>query len=83
MTDGKQGARHGAGQGNPVIDPSLQDRVAEAAAEVDQCFAALGSPLTPGQLDALRAATDRLMRACARVLIELGQAQDETPAESQ
>ncbi len=79
MPDSKRSSRDEAREEIPVLDASLRDRVAEAAADFQRCFPATASPPTPGQLDALRDATDRLMRACARVLIALGRRQDEPP----
>lgn len=61
--------------GSIAVDPSLRDRVADAAAEFDRCFGAVAVQPTPQNMDALRAAADRLMRACARVLMELGKSE--------
>ncbi len=60
-----------AGSGGGVLDPGLRERVDDAAAEFKRCFDAAAAQPTSKNLDALRAATDRLMRAGARVLIEL------------
>jgi hypothetical protein len=75
--DNDPGSLGGARNGDVILCPSLGDDVAAAAGEFDRCFAAAAAQPTPERLDALRDATDRLMRACARVLIELGRSEDE------
>ncbi len=60
-----------AGSGGGVLDPGLRERVDDAAAEFKRCFDAAAAQPTSKNLDALRAAIDRLMRAGARVLIEI------------
>lgn len=60
-----------AGPGDGVLDPALRERVGDAVAEFERCFGAAAAQPTSKNLDALREATDRLMRAGARVLIEL------------
>lgn len=56
-----------------MLDPDLRDRVGDAAAEVERCFDALLAQPTQANRGALREAVDRLMRAGARVLIEIEQ----------
>lgn len=54
------------------IDPALRDRVvANMKPLIDALDEALQNP-TPEALDRVREAADRLMRATARVLIEIG-----------
>jgi alpha-D-ribose 1-methylphosphonate 5-triphosphate synthase subunit PhnH len=61
-------ANHGK---QDLLEASLQDRVRQAVACFNRCLdAAIAAP-TPANLDQLRQAADRLMRAGARVLIEL------------
>ena len=57
--------------GDGVQDPGLRERVGDAVAEFERCFDAAVAQPTSENLDALREATDRLMRAGARVLMEL------------
>lgn len=59
------------GNGGGVLDPELRKRVADAVAEFERCFDAAVAQPTSKNFDALREATDRLMRAGARVLMEL------------
>ncbi len=60
-----------AGDGGGVLDPGLRERVDDAIAEFQRCYDAAMAQPTPANLRALREATDRLMRAGARVLMEL------------
>ncbi len=63
-----------------VLEEALLDRINRATAELKRALdAAVGQP-TAQNLDQLREATDRLMRASARVLIQLGQGQRAGPS---
>jgi len=53
------------------LDLDLRERVNDAVAEFDRSFAAAAAHPSPHNLHKLRDATDRLVRAGARVLIEL------------
>lgn len=61
-----------------VLDQSLRDRVDGAIADFKRSLDAAIAQPTPESLDQLREATDRVMRAGARVLIELGRRGDKT-----
>lgn len=54
-----------------VFDDSLRDRVDRAIANFKHSLDAVIAQPTARNLDQLREATDRLLRASARVLIEL------------
>ena len=53
------------------IDDRLRKRVNDAMADFERCLDAAVAQPSPQTIDELREATDRLMRAAARVLIEL------------
>jgi hypothetical protein len=53
------------------LDLELRERVSDAVAEFDRSFAAAAAHPTGHNLDKLRDATDRMLRAGARVLIEI------------
>ena len=55
------------------IDQTLRERISEAAAEFDKAFVAANARPSTCALDQLRDATDRLMRAASRVMIEIEQ----------
>lgn len=59
-----------------VLDASLRDRVNHAMADLKRSLDAAVAQPTSENLDQLREATDRVMRASARVLIELGRRGD-------
>ncbi len=60
------------GSEQDVLEDALLDRINRAIAEIKSALdAAVGQP-TARNLDQLREATDRLMRASARVLIDIG-----------
>ena len=65
--------RNGSQPGSDVgpLDLDLRERVNEAVAEFDRSFAAATAHPSKQNLDKLRDATDQLVRAGARVLIEL------------
>jgi hypothetical protein len=68
---GGDGPADSDGYGGGALDPSLRERVDEAIAEFQQRYDAAAAQPTARNLEALRAATDRLIRAGSRVLIEL------------
>jgi hypothetical protein len=53
------------------LDPALRDRVTEQITIVTDALDAAVSNSTDASLDELREATDNLMRALARVLLEI------------
>ena len=53
------------------VDPALRDRVMEQIPIVTDALEAAVATPTKDNLDELREATDKLMRALARVLIEV------------
>ena len=57
---------------NGMLDQKLRERVDEAWAEFDRCSDAVIAHPTPQNFEDLRDTADRLMRAIARVLIDLG-----------
>ena len=61
-----------------ILDGSLRDRVNRAIAELKQRYDAAVAQPTEANLDELRDAMDRLMRAGARVLIEIERHGDNT-----
>ncbi len=60
-----------ADNGDGVLDPGLRVRLDDAVAEFRRHFDAAVAQPTPINLDSLREATDLLLRAGARVLMEL------------
>ena len=60
------------------FDPRLRERVSTAMAEFERSLDAAISQPAPDALDELRESTDRLMRAAARVLMELERHRDDT-----
>jgi hypothetical protein len=54
------------------VDPALRDRVMEQIPIVTDALEAAVAHPTDDKLDELREATDKLMRALSRVLIEVG-----------
>jgi hypothetical protein len=61
---GDNGDRHG-------VDPALRDRVIKQIPIVTEALEAAVANPTDDNLDRLREATDKLMRALSRVLIEV------------
>lgn len=53
------------------LDQPLRSRVNKTVAEFKLCFDAAAAQPTPDAVDDLRDATDQLMRAASRVLLEL------------
>ncbi len=72
MTSDKNRPSACRGSGQDVLEDALVDRIDRAIAELKGAFGAAAGQPTAQNLDQLREATDRLMRASARVLIELG-----------
>ena len=69
---GSGGGPAGSGSnGGGALDPDLRERMDAAIAEFQKCYDAAAAQPTAGNLEALREATDRLVRAGSRVLIEL------------
>lgn len=54
-----------------ILDQALCSRVGAALAAFQRSFDAAAAHPTPGALDELREATDQLMRAASRMLLEL------------
>jgi hypothetical protein len=54
-----------------LFDEPLCSRVRDALAAFEHSFDAVVARPTPGELDELRLATDQLMRAASRVLLQI------------
>ena len=54
------------------IDPTLRQRVSDGMSVVSDALDAAAADPTDSNLDELHEATDKLMRALGRVLIEIG-----------
>lgn len=57
-----------------ALDPELRNRVDDAIAEFQECYNTAAVQPDTQHLRALHEATDRLIRAASRVLIELDRA---------
>lgn len=72
MASDEDGPSAGGGEEQNILDEALRNRVEHAMRELKRTLdAALARPTTDN-LHQLRDATDGIMRASARVLIELG-----------